>query len=153
MKKLYFIALPIIIGALSSFFSQNSNQIYQNLILPDFAPKGEIFPIVWLILYTLMGISSYLVYNTGLKTGEKALKVYLLSLFLNFCWSIIFFKFNLYIVAFAWLIILLGVVIYMSKLFYFESKLAGLLQIPYILWLIFAGLLNLAIIFLNFDIH
>ncbi|MFI3115121.1 MAG: TspO/MBR family protein [Clostridia bacterium] len=148
MKKfsslLISILIPLSIGLFSSFLTKNSILIYSHLNLPNFAPNSSIFPIVWTILYILMGISSYIMYKNG-----HSLNLYKKNLVLNFLWPIIFFNFDLYIVAFAWLIILLVVVIAMAKDFFAKEKLAGILQIPYILWIIFAGILNLSIIFLN----
>lgn len=138
------IFIPLCVGYFSSLLTKNSSIIYENLQLPAFAPSGNIFPIVWSILYILMGISSYIIYKNG-----YSLKLYKISLILNFFWPIIFFNLNLYIVAFAWLLILLYVIIIMALDFYKNEKLAGILIVPYILWVAFAGLLNLSIIFLN----
>lgn len=149
MKKVVAIIIPLIIGALSSRATGDIRLIYENLNLPSFAPKGIIFPIVWSILYILMGVSSYLIWKKDQNLRSYPLEIYYISLILNFFWSIIFFRFELYSSALIWLITLLVVVIYMTKLFYKEEKLAGILQIPYILWLIFAGILNLYVILLN----
>lgn len=142
------IAIPLVLGALIGLMtSGNSN--YQDLILPSFAPPAIIFPIVWTILYILMGISSYLVYEEHSYNSSKALSIYKLQLTLNLLWSIIFFIFRLKTLAFIWIVALIISVIYMIKEFYTISKNSAYLQIPYLIWLIFAAILNLSIIFLN----
>lgn len=143
------LAIPITTGFLSSLFAKNSQAIYQNLELPSFAPSSMVFPIVWTALYILMGIPAYLVYVYGDNKKYEALKVYLVSLVINFFWSIIFFRLELQIVALAWIIILLITIIYMAIIFYKQNKIAGYLQIPYILWVAFATILNLSIVILN----
>ena len=110
---------------------------------PKLSPPGYLFPIVWSILYILIGISSYLI------NSKKSKEVYYFSLFFNLFWSIIFFTLKLRLVAFLWLVVLVILVIKMIILFYKENKTAGLLQLPYLLWLLFAGYLNLSIYLLN----
>ncbi|MFI3226147.1 MAG: TspO/MBR family protein [Clostridia bacterium] len=149
MKEIIYLVSPLLVGILSSLFTKNASEVYSDLILPEFAPNGNVFPIVWAILYVLMGLSAYLVYKNGEKTKTKALGFFAISLVANFLWSIIFFSLNNYILAFVWLIILLALIIYVTKLFYQETKFAGLLLVPYVLWVIFAGILNLYIICLN----
>lgn len=142
------IAIPLILGSLIGVITAGANN-YQDLVLPAFAPPAITFPIVWSILYTLMGISSYLVYESNSYNNTNALIIYSLQLVLNLLWSIIFFVFRLKILAFLWIILLIVAVIYMIKEFYIANKTAAYLQIPYLLWLIFAAVLNLSIIFLN----
>ncbi len=145
------IAIPLLVGMLAGFISSNSMEQFQNLNQPPLSPPGFIFPIMWSILYILMGIASYLVLTSNSSDKEKlsALKFYGLQLIFNFFWSIIFFNFELYLFAFVWLIILLLLIIITTIKFYNISKPAGYLLIPYILWVTFAGYLNLAIYILN----
>ncbi|MBE6114966.1 MAG: tryptophan-rich sensory protein [Erysipelotrichaceae bacterium] len=138
------ISLTLAIGALSALFTMNNMDIYQNITKPPIAPPSIVFPIVWTILYILMGISSARIYNKG-----GSLTVYFLQLFLNFCWSIIFFNYQAYLFAFLWLILLWISILYMILDFYKTDKLATYLQIPYLLWVTFAGILNLMIYLLN----
>lgn len=147
IKLLISIAIPLAVGYTSSFFVSDSMGYYQTLDKPWFSPPGEVFPIVWSILYVLMGISAYLISKE--RNSDVALRVYFLQLVLNFFWSIIFFRFNLYLVAFVWIIGLIIVVAYMIYQFWYKNKTAAILQIPYFLWLVFAGILNFSIFLLN----
>lgn len=99
---------------------------------------GWIFPVVWSILYILMGISSYLV-----REDDDALNIYKVNLVVNLAWSFIFFTFNMKILAFLWIILLIVIVCYMIYKFFKVKKIAAYLQIPYLIWLLFAGFLNL----------
>lgn len=160
MAKIYTIKLrPLIlsilltlgVGLLSGFLVGNSSQVYMNLVKPPLSPPAAVFPVVWTILYILMGISAYLIYVADAPKKEKreALKLYKIQLAMNFLWSFIFFKFNLYFLAFIWLMLLFVVVIIMIKKFNEIDDTASALMVPYALWLAFAGYLNLMIILLN----
>ena len=118
---------------------------------PALAPPGWIFPVVWSVLYVLMGISSYLVNKSNAPKEEikRANLVYAISLFFNFFWSIIFFNLKQYFLAFIWLLVLLFLVCYTIYLYSGISKTAAYLQIPYVLWLLFAAYLNYGIYTLN----
>lgn len=142
------ILLPLAVGALSSLFSGNTS-LYMTLNKPAFSPPSVVFPIVWTILYILMGISSYIIYTSNSPDAPKALRVYVLQLFFNFGWSIIFFGLSQYLFAFIWLLILIGLIILMIYQFYQISPLAAFLQIPYLFWCLFAAVLNLAIYKMN----
>lgn len=117
---------------------------------PPLAPPGWLFPIVWTILFVLMGIASYLVLQAENPYGKSlALGFYLAQLFFNFCWSIIFFNLKAYLAALLWLVVLWFLILITAFLFYQKSKAAGLLLTPYLLWVLFAGYLNLGIYLLN----
>jgi tryptophan-rich sensory protein len=123
---------------------------FASLDQPPLSPPGWLFPVVWSILYILMGISSYLITQSNKPARSKtALTVYGVQLFFNFMWSIIFFNFEAYLFAFIWLLALLALVIINAVLFYRIDRRAGLLFIPYIIWVIFAGYLNFGIFLLN----
>lgn len=115
---------------------------------PTFAPPGFLFPVVWTILNVLMGIASYLVLTSGKPTGN-ALIVYGIQLVFNFFWSILFFNLGLCMFAFLWLVLLWLLILLTTVLFYQILKPAGYLMIPYLLWVTFAGYLNLGICLLN----
>ena len=136
-------------GALSSLFIQDSVQIYKTLNLPPLAPPAWLFPVVWTILYILMGISLYLIYVEESPLKKEAIIVYAIQLAFNVLWPFIFFNLQLYLVAFAWLAILWGLILYMILLFKKIRSLAAWLQIPYLLWVTFAGYLNFCIWYLN----
>ncbi len=142
------ILIPIAAGSVSALLSGNMD-IYSNLNKPPLSPPGFLFPLVWTILYILMGISSYIIYLSQDPDREKALKVYAVQLAVNFFWSILFFGFSQYFISFLWLILLIAAIIIMIKQFYQISPLAAWLQIPYLLWCIFAAYLNFMIFRLN----
>ena len=137
------IAIPLVIGIIVSLIMMPFND-YQNLNQPPFAPPSIAFPIVWTILYILMGISAYIISEKG-----GSLSTYYIQLFVNALWSIIFFVFKLRLLAFIWILLLIYLVIKMIKEFLNINKTAGYLQIPYLIWLIFAAYLNFGIYILN----
>ena len=142
------ILIPLAVGTMSALFSGNMSS-YSILTQPAFSPPGFIFPVVWTILYILMGASSYIVYSSNSPNKSKALLLYCIQLFFNFCWSIIFFGLDLFLFAFIWLIALIFIIIIMIRQFYIVSPLAAYLQIPYLIWCIFAAYLNFSIFILN----
>ncbi|MCB6203032.1 TspO/MBR family protein [Extibacter muris] len=142
------ILIPLAVGSLSSLLSGGMTT-YSSINKPDFSPPSYVFPIVWTILYVLMGISSYIIFDSDNPAKGRALKIYMLQLFFNFCWSIIFFRFNLYLFALIWLVVLIALICLMIKEFYKISPLAAYLQIPYLLWCVFAALLNFFIYKMN----
>ncbi len=142
------ILIPLAVGALSALISGDMST-YSTLNKPALSPPSFIFPIVWTILYILMGISAYLVFVSESPDAPKALKTYFLQLFFNFFWSIIFFRFSLYLPAFIWLVILIILICVMIKQFYKINPTAAYLQIPYLLWCLFAAYLNFSLHLLN----
>lgn len=141
------ILIPVIIGSIVGIITNGSTN-FETLVKPSFSPPGIVFPIVWTILYTLMGISIYLIKTSKGKTND-AVKIYVLQLIVNYLWSFIFFTFNLTLVAFFWIILLIILVLIMIIKFFWINSLSAYLQIPYIVWLIFASVLNLYIYLLN----
>lgn len=145
------IALPLLVGLVSSLLTGNSMQMFGMLNKPPFSPPGWLFPVVWTILYVLMGNSSYLVLTSGKdqQSVEKSILIYRYQLIVNFLWSTFFFSFEWYLFSFLWLILLWVLIFLMIRSFWSVSKVAALLQIPYLLWVTFAGYLNLGIWLLN----
>ena len=143
------IAIPLAVGGLSAFLTKDSMQTFASVAKPPLSPPGWLFPVVWSILYLLMGIASYIIYDSGDIGSEKALTVYGVSLIFNFFWSIIFFNLGAYLFSFIWLVILLALIVWTTLLYYPISKTAAYLMIPYIVWVTFAGYLNLGIYLLN----
>ncbi len=146
-----FIIITIITFVVGSFFeiiSMNNMETYNGLIKP-FSIPGIVFPIVWSILYLLMSISCYIIYESNNINKKIALIIYFVQLIINSLWSLLFFGFNLYLISFLWILLLIVFVIIMIVKFYKINKLSGLLQIPYLLWTIFAGYLNFMIYILN----
>ncbi len=146
------VAVALTVGGLSALLTRNNMNIYDDYVMPPLAPPGWLFPVAWGILYVLMGISAGHIIahqNRNPKAASKGLSIYYLSLFVNFFWSIIFFNMRFVLLAFYWLLLLLGLVIFTVIKYKKVSKAAAYLQIPYILWLVFAGYLNLSIYLLN----
>ena len=145
------IAIPLLVGGLASFLTRGGMGVFMQLNQPPLSPPGWVFGVVWTILYILMGVSSYLVIQSGAEEEEinKALSVYVYQLIVNFLWPTFFFNFGWYLFAFLWLVLLWVLVFVMIRRFYNISKLAGILQIPYLIWLTFAAYLNLGVWLLN----
>ena len=145
------IAIPLVVGITAAALTRDNMDIYQTLTTPPLAPPAILFPIVWTILYTLMGIASYLVLSSGKNQDDitTALIVYLLQLSINFFWPIFFFNLEWYLFAFFWLILLWVLIRKTIQLFYPLSKTAAYLMIPYLVWVTFAGYLNFGIYLLN----
>lgn len=149
-KLLICLAIPLAVGGLSTLLSGGMDS-YQVLNQPPLSPPGWVFPIVWTILYLLMGYASYriLVSNAPRDDIKKALTFYGIQLFLNFLWPLVFFGLQWYWAAFA-LLLLLWVFIYLTMhLFGLIDDTAENLLIPYLLWVTFAGYLNLGVALLN----
>lgn len=145
------IALPLIVGGVAGFLTQNSMKMFTALEQPPLSPPGWLFPLVWTVLYILMGISSYLIATSNAKPTliSDALTVYYIQLAVNFLWSFFFFTFQWYLFSLIWLILLWILVIMMIKIFADISKPAAYLNIPYLLWITFAAYLNAGIWLLN----
>lgn len=139
------LAVSLGTGLLSVLLTPNVQEDYAQLYRPPLAPPGWVFPVVWTILFVLMGIAAYLVYVSGSPQSTSALKLYFVQLLFNLGWSVLFFRWNAYLPAFLWLLILWYLVYMLIRQFGAISSLAGKLLIPYLIWLTFAAYLNLAI--------
>lgn len=149
-KKLFkYIIITILIGTIPSIFVFKNMSIYKTLNRPPLSPPGFIFPVVWTILYILMGISFYKIINSKSKYIEEAKLIYYIQLIANALWTPIFFGFKQYFLAFTWLLMILVFVIFMVTIFYKINKKSAYLQIPYIIWLLFAAYLNFGVFILN----
>ena len=141
------ILIPVIIGGITGFLI--SNFIDYNLInKPPLSPPSIVFPIIWTILYILMG-TSYDILKTNNLIDKETNLIYYTQLLVNITWPIVFFVFKWRFISIIWIILLLALVTYMSINFYKKNKIAGLLQIPYILWTIFATYLTIGVYILN----
>ena len=129
---LFYVLTPLLLGTIVGIINRSSFSNYDGLV------PGWVFPVVWSILYILMGISSYLI-----KNNQRLFNIYIINLVVNLLWTFIFFMFNLKVFAFFWILLLIVIVGIMIYEFYKESKLASYLLIPYFLWLVFASILNL----------
>lgn len=147
-KKLFYIFFPIIIGSIIGFLTKDYID-YSSLNRPPLSPPKIIFPIMWSIIYLLMGISYYL-YKKDYPVNNKIVRnSYYSQLFVNLLWTIIFFVFKLRFIAIIWILILLIFVINLYSVFKKFNKLSAYLNIPYILWVMFATYLTIGIYILN----
>ena len=140
------------IGALSALIAGNFSDFFLKYEKPPLLPPGWLFPVVWTVLYALMGYSAYLVSRADAPKDVKknALIVYWLQLAVfNFLWSILFFRFELLWIGFIDILLLLTAVCIMTVLFYRITPRAGLLNVPYVIWVAFAAYLNLATAIIN----
>ena len=141
------LAISLGTGIIGTIFSPTNRSEYSTLYQPPLAPPGWLFPIVWTILFILMGIAAWLVYESGAPQGEvrAALIIYGIQLVVNVLWSVIFFRFDAYLLAFVWILLLWYLIYITLKRFYDIVPAAGYLLLPYLLWVTFAGYLTLAI--------
>ncbi|MBQ8527833.1 MAG: tryptophan-rich sensory protein [Lachnospiraceae bacterium] len=152
IKKLVVcIAIPLAVGGVAAFLTRGAVTEFATIEKPPFAPPAWLFSVVWTILYTLMGISSYLISESKSSSDQKeqAITLYFYQLVVNFLWPIFFFNFGWYLFSFFWLVLLWVLVYQMIKQFLNINKIAGYLNIPYLIWLTVAAYLNFGIWWLN----
>ena len=147
LKSAFIVAIPLIVGALSGFLIRNNVYIYDILIKPPLALPNYLFSVVWGILYLTMGISLLLYLKSNYSSD--GITLFAFQLLLNFFWSIVFFNFRAFLAAFILLVVLFVFVALTVSTFYKANKLSGILLIPYLLFLIYAGYLNFSVWFLN----
>lgn len=149
LTYILFVVLCLGVGGLATLLTNNQMEAFDALKQPRLSPPSAVFPIVWSILYTLMGISAAAVYlkkPIGVKREHVA---FFIQLVLNFLWTILFFGFGLFLIAFFELLALIAAVLIMTVQFAKKERWAGAVQVPYLLWLCFAAYLNLSIYLLN----
>lgn len=142
------ILIPNILGFLGSLLGNVSNG-FDGIVKPSFTPPAIFFPIAWTILYILMGISSYLIYESSDDDKRNSLVVYGIQLILNSLWTLFFFRLKWFLFSFVLIIIILILVILMIAKYYKINKISAYLQIPYVLWLVFAAVLSFNVYLLN----
>ncbi len=149
------ILLPLAVGGIAAAITSDAMTQFNSMNKPPLAPPGWLFPIAWTILYILMGVSCYRIYiyqpvtAEDVKNRNRALTSYLLQLFFNFFWCLLFFKGGMYLFSFVWLLIMLALIIMMYRFSSKIDKIAARCLIPYIIWTVFAGYLNIAIALIN----
>ena len=145
------IAIPLLVGIVAGLLSRTGMEVFEMVNKPPLSPPAFLFPIVWTILYILMGISAYLIIKSdaNLEEKTKALKIYIYQLIVNFLWPIFFFNLKWYFFSFLWILLLWVLIIVMIREFSRISKTAGYLLVPYLLWVTFATYLTFAIWVLN----
>lgn len=148
-RLLVYLAIPLGVGALAGILTKDSMMQFSLLNRPPLSPPGWLFPVVWTVLFLLMGYASYLVSRSDSVQKRPALILYAIQLIVNFFWSIFFFNFEWYLFSFFWLVLLWVLILLTIRTFRRISPTAAILLIPYLLWVTFAGYLNLAIWLLN----
>ena len=150
-KLLFAMGVPLGVGVLSAWTTRDAMEQYGGLNQPPLAPPGWVFPVVWTILFLRMGVSAYLILTAQVLPQPRARAMYWYygQLAVNFFWSLLFFNLQGYLGAFLWLCLLWVWVLMMIRAFYRISPAAGLLQLPYLGWITFAGYLNFGIWYLN----
>lgn len=148
-RLILFFAVTFAIGGLAALLTSGSMKTYDEIVKPAFAPPPVIFPIVWTVLYALMATSAYLVSISSCEEKTNAITAYFIQLAMNFIWPILFFNIQAFLVSFVWLIFLWIAIFDMIRKFHACNKTAAYMQIPYLIWVTFAGCLNLMIYILN----
>ena len=155
MKKWKIYAVWILfteaVGALSDWLTRHGMEVYKAEVpKPPLSPPEIVFPVVWTALYALMGIGAARVFLTPPSPARsQGLRLYLIQLAFNFLWTILFFNLQHYGLAFLWLAALWVLIFLMARTFRKSDRMAARLQIPYLLWVAFAGYLNLGVFLLN----
>ena len=151
LRAIFIIAIPLVVGAVSGFLIRNDTYIYDVLIKPPFALPANLFGIVWTFLYLTMGIGLYLLITSGAEKSiiSDGVTLFDFQLLLNFFWSIVFFNLRLFFTAFLLLVVLFIFVAITVSVFYNARKSSGIILIPYLLFLVYAGYLNFGVWFLN----
>jgi len=152
LKLIFSLALPLAIGGISSYLVRNEmdGDWFNTLAKPPFNPPSYLFGPVWTALYILMGVSMFLIWNTPkTKLRQKALAIFGIQLFFNFWWSILFFSFHTIFFSVVNILVMWFLIIFMITLFKKIKPVTAYLQIPYLLWVTFATVLNISIWYLN----
>ncbi len=142
-------AISLGVGGISAFLSKDNMSIYSAVNRPALSPPSWLFPIVWTVLFVLMGIAAAIIWRSNGKELDSALIFYGFQLVFNFCWPLIFFNFRAFGIAFFWLLVLLVLIGITAIKFYKINKTAGWMMLPYFAWVSFAGYLNYMIWQLN----
>lgn len=149
LPEIVFIGLSLFIGLLGGLITNIGMPAYEAAAKPWFTPPKWVFPVVWTVLYLLMGYGMARVWKSRARNLPRCLILFGLQLALNFFWTVWFFLLQWYGFAFGWLIVLLGAVLLMALCFYRADRPAGLLQIPYVVWLLLAAALNYGVWMMN----
>ena len=146
LKNIFYLIFPLVVGSIVGLVISPYID-YNTLVKPPLSPPSIVFPIAWTIIYILMGIS-YFIFKLN-NNDDKTSIIFYLQLFVNAMWSIIFFVWKLRFFAIIWTLLLLFLVIYLFTLFLKKEKISAYLNIPYILWLLFATYLTIGVYILN----
>lgn len=146
-----FVVSAELVGALAGILAGNSFSFYKELVKPPLSPPGWVFPLTWAVLYALMGISAYIIHTSDAEDDEKrsAFIIYGAQLAVNFFWTIAFFRLRSIGLSVGVILLLLILIAAMILRFRRVSKAAAYLNIPYLLWTIFAAYLDIGVLVLN----
>lgn len=145
----FFPAVALLTGGVAGWLIRDSFESFEQINKPVFTPPAAVFLIIWSVLYLLMGIGAARVAQNQSPQRENALTLFAAQLVINFFWPILFFRLNAYTLGAIWIVLLFILAAAMTWTFAQIDRIAGWLQSPYLLWLIFAGILNVAILVLN----
>lgn len=147
----FWIAATELVGVIAGLLTREGTRLYnEQIVQPPLSPPAIVFPIVWAVLYALMGVGAARVYSAPASAARsRALQLYLIQLAFNFVWSFLFFNLQAFGVAFVWLLALWALILMMILAFLHVDRTAALLQIPYLIWVTFAAYLNLGVWLLN----
>lgn len=142
---------PLIAGGVSGFLTRNGMETFAYLNKPPLSPPGIVFPIVWTVLYLMMGLASWLVLTSGERPEQirQALFFYVVQLIVNVLWPVFFFSLGWYLFSFFWMLLLFVLILVVIWLFSDLSQTAAWLMVSYLIWTVFAGYLNLGVYLLN----
>ena len=148
---LFWIAVTEAVGALAGFLTREGTRLYNvTAVKPPLSPPPIVFPIVWVILYAILGFGAARIFDAPPSPERtRARRLFWLQLVFNFFWSLIFFNLQAYGFAFAWLVVLWVLIVLMILSWRKIDPLAAWLQVPYLLWVTFAGYLNFGVWMLN----
>lgn len=144
-----FILFNLAASGLVGWATSSAMKAYESVKKSSLTPPSFVFPIVWTLLYTLMGISAAMIYQSESPYRKRALTIYFIQLLVNLAWSFLFFNLQMYGLSFFWLLLLLVLIFDMIVTFYSINRVAALLQIPYLIWVAFAGYLAYSVWILN----
>lgn len=149
------VLVPLVVGVISALLSAEGMMMYASMKKPPASPPGWVFSVAWSILYIMMGAAYYFAMEGAKKSGSSsemrwiASTLYIVQLIWNFMWSLLFFRWELRLLAFVWLLMLVVVVFLCVRVFMQMDRLAGWMMVPYAGWLLFAGYLNMGAYLMN----
>lgn len=153
LKKLGILLLclfiPLFTGGLAGALTASGSSTYEALNRPALSPPGWVFPAVWILLYTLMGLSAYVAVTRGTGSGKAWKILYAVTLVLNFVWPFLFFKAKAFLFSFLWILLMWAVGFVLTRELWVKQKAAGVLFLPYMVWISFAAYLSYGVAMLN----
>ena len=150
-RLIFCLLVPLGVGGLAAFLTRNQMDLFEAINKPMLTPPAWLFPVVWSLLYLLMGFASYRIAHADKPTAYKnrTLILYAVQLFFNFVWSLIFFNQRLFGLALVWIVVLWGLVLWLTVRAFFTDRVAFWCLVPYLLWVTFASYLTWMIYRLN----